>query len=130
LSACKLALAAMEAALEADDPQARTQIEWEAEPLATLRAAIREAEAPLDPLLAFLDANSFALDSFGCFVSLSADGKTIYECSAMPDGTPERNEGDARHMNWREATAPAPEFLDKVNSLYGTAFQPGQFAAR
>ena len=43
LSACKLALAAMEQALEAEDPQARTQIEWEAEPLATLRAAIELA---------------------------------------------------------------------------------------
>jgi hypothetical protein len=44
LAACKLALAAMEAALEADDPQAPTQIEWEAEPLATLRATIAEAD--------------------------------------------------------------------------------------
>src|SRR5438552_9645036 len=35
LAACKLALAAMESALEADDPQACTQMEWEAEPLAT-----------------------------------------------------------------------------------------------
>ncbi len=33
----------MEAALEADDPQACTQIEWETEPLATLRAVIAEA---------------------------------------------------------------------------------------
>ena len=44
LAACKQALAAMEASLEAEDPQARTQIEWEAEPLATLRAVIAEAE--------------------------------------------------------------------------------------
>lgn len=44
LAVCKTALAAMEAALEADDPQARTQIEWEAEPLDTLRKAIAEAE--------------------------------------------------------------------------------------
>jgi hypothetical protein len=43
LAACKAALAAIEAALEADDPQARTQIEWEAEPLATLRQVIAEA---------------------------------------------------------------------------------------
>ena len=50
--------------------------------------------------------------------------------ASMADGTPERNEGDARHMNWREVTAPTLEFLDKVNSLYGTAFQLGQFAAR
>jgi hypothetical protein len=44
LAGCKKALAAMEAALEADDPQASTQMEWEAEPLATLRAAIAAAE--------------------------------------------------------------------------------------
>ena len=87
-------------------------------------------QALLDPLLAFLDANSFVLDGLGCFVSLSPDRKTIYECSAMADGSPERNEGDASHMNWREVTAPAPEFLDKVNSLFGTAFQPEQFAGR
>jgi hypothetical protein len=85
---------------------------------------------PLDPQLAFLDGNSFIFDGFGCFVSLSPDGKTIYQCSAMADGTPERNEGDARHMNWREVTAPSPKFLDRVNSLFGTAFQPGQFAGR
>jgi hypothetical protein len=45
LAACKAALAAMEAELEADDPQARSQMEWEAEPLAMLREAIAEAEA-------------------------------------------------------------------------------------
>jgi hypothetical protein len=44
LTACKAALAAMEAAMEADDPQACTQMEWEAEPLSTLRSAIAEAE--------------------------------------------------------------------------------------
>lgn len=43
LAACTQALTAMEAALEADDPQACTQMEWEAEPLATLRAVIAEA---------------------------------------------------------------------------------------
>lgn len=45
LHACRQALAAMEAALEAQDPQARTQIEWEAEPLRTLRQAIAEVES-------------------------------------------------------------------------------------
>jgi hypothetical protein len=131
LSACKLALAAMEAALEAHDPQARTQIEWEAEPLATLRAAIREAEAPLDPLFAYLDANSIKFEEFGCFVSLSEDNRTIYWCPALADGRPEPADYfDTRHMNWGEVTAPVPGFLDKVNSLFGTAFQPGQFAGR
>jgi hypothetical protein len=44
LDACKLALSALEAALAADDPQAPTQMEWEAEPLATLRSVVAEAE--------------------------------------------------------------------------------------
>ena len=131
LSACKLALATMEAALEADDPQACTQMEWEAEPLVTLRAAIKEAEAPLDPLFAYLDANSIKLEEFGCFVSLSEDSRTIYWCPAFADGRPEPADYfDARHMNWGEVTAPVPGFLDKVNALYGTAFQPDQFAGR
>lgn len=43
LRACRQALAAMEEALEAGDAQARTQMEWEGEPMATLRAAIAEA---------------------------------------------------------------------------------------
>jgi hypothetical protein len=51
LTACKQALAILEASLEAEDPQARTQIEWEAEPLATLRAVIAEAEGA-EPVLA------------------------------------------------------------------------------
>jgi hypothetical protein len=130
LSACKLALAAMEAALKGDDPQACTQIEWESEPLATLRDAIREAEAPLVPLFAYLDANSIKLEEFGCFVSLSDDNTTIYWCPTMADGLPDPADFDARHMNWGEVTAPEPEFLDKVNSLFGTAFQMDQFAGR
>ena len=44
LSACRLALETFEARMEADDPRARTQIEWAAEPMASLRAAIAEAE--------------------------------------------------------------------------------------
>ena len=44
LAACQAALAALEAELTAADPLAFTQIEWEAEPLATLRAVIAEAE--------------------------------------------------------------------------------------
>ena len=43
LAACKMALSTMETAMEAEDAQARTQMEWEAEPMATLRAAIAEA---------------------------------------------------------------------------------------
>lgn len=44
LEACKQALAVLESQLEAEDPQACTQMEWEAEPLASLREAIALAE--------------------------------------------------------------------------------------
>jgi hypothetical protein len=44
LMAAKATLTAFELILEVDDPAACTQIEWEAEPLAMLRAAIAEAE--------------------------------------------------------------------------------------
>jgi hypothetical protein len=44
LITAKATLTALELILEVDDPQACTQIEWEAEPMATLRAVIAEAE--------------------------------------------------------------------------------------
>jgi hypothetical protein len=44
LNALKLALTALENVLENDDPQACTQMEWEQEPLPTIRAAIANAE--------------------------------------------------------------------------------------
>ena len=43
LVACKMALAALEKTLEADDPQARTQMEWDSELLATLRSVLIKA---------------------------------------------------------------------------------------
>lgn len=47
---CKQDLSTMEAALEADDPQARILMEREAQPLATLREVIAEAEAIIEQL--------------------------------------------------------------------------------
>ncbi len=44
LSAAKATIRALELILEVDEPAAWTQMEWEAEPLATLRTAIIEAE--------------------------------------------------------------------------------------
>jgi hypothetical protein len=44
LIAARATLTAFELILEVDDPATCTQIEWEAEPLAMLRAAIAEAE--------------------------------------------------------------------------------------
>ena len=45
LVAAKATLTALELILEVDDPATYSQSDWEAEPLATLRAAIAEAEA-------------------------------------------------------------------------------------
>ena len=44
LDACKRTLRGLELMIEMDDPQALTQMEWEAEPLTLLREAINEAE--------------------------------------------------------------------------------------
>ncbi len=46
------------------------------------------------------------------------------------DGSPERYEDDPRHMNWIEVSAPEPEFVDKVNELFGTSFEWEQFSGR
>jgi hypothetical protein len=47
---CKQALSTMETALDTDNPQARSQMEWEAQPLAALREVIAEAEATMTKL--------------------------------------------------------------------------------
>lgn len=44
LSACKMALASMEEALLRDDPEAAMNMEWETDPMVSLRAAIKRAE--------------------------------------------------------------------------------------
>lgn len=50
LIAAKATLTALELILEVDDPASLTQSDWEAEPLATLRAAIAEAEESVGTL--------------------------------------------------------------------------------
>ena len=45
LAAAEAALEALEQALEAEDPAASTQVEWEQEPLPMLRTAIAKAKA-------------------------------------------------------------------------------------
>lgn len=47
LAACKQALSVMETEQLADDPLAFTQIEWEQDPLTTLKEAIAEAEGEI-----------------------------------------------------------------------------------
>jgi hypothetical protein len=48
LVACRLALAFIEDMMEAEDPKACTQTEWQGEPMRTLRKAIAEAETGFD----------------------------------------------------------------------------------
>ncbi len=60
----------------------------------------------------------------------SLRSRTLYRCPAQADGKPEPADFDPRHMNWLEVTVPSPHFLDRVNELFGTTFQPVQFARR
>lgn len=73
------------------------------------------------------DAAAIPLPDFGYFVELSEDRSTIFACPMMADGSPDR---EGTEMNWGEVTAPEQDFLDKINELFGTRFQLGQFAGR
>ena len=74
-----------------------------------------------------LDSNMVALEAFGCFVSM-LDG-TLYACAMNTDGSPDVYDDGLNH--WGEVTAPEEqEFLDAVNSRFGTTFKLDQFAGR
>lgn len=83
----------------------------------------------LDALLTHLDSSYITLVEFGCFVALSPDGEAIFWCPMNSDGTPERDD-DNDHLNWGEVTAPEPEFLNEVNTAFGTEFHCDEFAGR
>ncbi len=80
-----------------------------------------------EPLLDYLDRNWVSLEAFGCFVALYPDRTAIFWCLMMAGGSPER---DGDHMNWGQVTAPEPEFVEKVNELFGTSFRYENFAGR
>jgi hypothetical protein len=77
-------------------------------------------------LYTYLDNTYVLFEDFGCLVALSDDREAIFWC-VLYHGEPDR-EGD--HMNWGEVTAPEPEFVDKVNKVFGTAFRYENFAGR
>lgn len=85
------------------------------------------AEKQGDPLLDHLDASHIRLPEFGCFAALSPDRETIYWCPMYADESPQREDG---RMDWGEVTAPEPEFVERINELYGTAFRYERFAGR
>jgi GTPase SAR1 family protein len=83
----------------------------------------------LDEMLTHLDATKIVFEEFGYFVALSEDRETIFACPMNADGTPDRDT-DEPHLNWIQVTAPEPEFVEKVNSVYGTSFDWKGFAGR
>ena len=91
---------------------------------------VEEPSAALGRLLTYLDNTYVTFRDFGCFAAVSDDKATIFTCPMNVDGSPERDEDDPRHMNWNEVTAPEPEFVGKVNEVFGTSFDAARFAGR
>lgn len=81
-----------------------------------------------DEMLTHLDLAHVVLKEFGCFVALSQDRETIFICPMNADGTTIRDK--LSHMNWTEVTASTPEFVAKVNAVFGTSFDWNDFAGR
>ena len=91
---------------------------------------VEEPSAALRKLLTYLHNTYVRCNEFGCFAAVSEDKATIFTCPMNVDGSPERDEDDPRHMNWNEVTAPEPEFVDRVNEVFGTSFDAARFAGR
>ena len=77
-------------------------------------------------LFTYLDNHHMRFDDWGVLVALSEDREAIFFCPLYND-VPER---DGAHFNWGQVTAPEPEFLDKVNRIFGTSFRYEDFAGR
>jgi hypothetical protein len=80
----------------------------------------------LDLVLTHLDNTRLLVPELGYFVALTVDREAIFVCATNSDGTPEL-ESDG-HLNWTYVTAPDPEFIDRVNEIYGTTFDWNEFA--
>jgi len=81
----------------------------------------------LEALYTYLENNYVLFDDWGCLVAVTDDREAIFFCPLNIGGEPER---EGNHLNWSEVTAPEPEFVDKVNHLFGTAFRWEDFAGR
>jgi hypothetical protein len=87
--------------------------------------------AALDSLLTYLDKNYVKLAGYDGFVAISPDRLTLFDCTELIDGTPERSDIFPGHLNFGEVTAPEDQaFLDSVNRIFGTAFNWNDFAGR
>ena len=75
-------------------------------------------ETKLDEMLTHLDTTYVVLKEFGCFVALSMDRATIFYCPMKTDDTADRDTDNPIHMNWAEVTAPEPDFVEKINSVF------------
>jgi hypothetical protein len=89
---------------------------------------MKEDDKTLGDLLTHLDNTRLALPEFGSFIALSEDREAIFVCAMNSDGTPELEPNG--HLNWTYVTAPDEEFIDRVNTIYGTAFDWSKFAGR
>jgi hypothetical protein len=90
---------------------------------------VASTSVELNHLLDHLDRTCIPLEEFGCFIALSEDQADIFTCPMLADGSPEPAD-DVRHLNWAEVTAPNSEFVERVNALFGTAFDWRRFAGR
>lgn len=88
-------------------------------------------EPELDDLLTYLDRNYVKLVGHDGFVAICPDRTTLFFCPELLDGTPDPSDIWPGHWNWGEVTAPEDqEFLDAVNSIFGTSFDWQKFAGR
>ena len=103
LSALKIALAAIETALEADAPAPRTQIEWEAEQLPTIRRAITHAQNNQSALILSLRHACNLLDE-------------AHDCHVWDGGTddPDHPKGTCTFC---EAPAQARALIQRIETL-------------
>ena len=96
----------------------------------TDRNKLAEPDANLLKLLTYLDSSHVPAEEFGCFVALSEDKATIFTCPMNADGSPDRDSDNPLHMNWTEVSAPEPDFVKKINQMFGTSFRWDRFAGR
>lgn len=90
----------------------------------------KDRDAKLEELLTHLDSTNVAFREFGCFVALTPDRRTVFACPMNSDGSPERDPDEPPHLSWSEVAAPEIDFLEKVNSVFGTSFDPDHFSGR
>lgn len=91
---------------------------------------VEQRSAALGKMLTHFDNTYVAFMDFGCFAAVSEDKAALFTCPMNVDGSPERYEDDPRHMNWTQVSAPEPEFVDKVNEVFGTSFEWERFPGR